>query len=216
MAAGGRAFALLRRATPRGRRRRSAPRTAPCPSSSPGASLAFVTLPEGMDPDDLVRAKGAAAFEALLRQPQQLADRIWAHEAAAEPLDTPEARAGLRRRLSELAQTIAEPACARNISQSSAAASTRCSPPRPASSARAATGRRASGSRPSRGGHGRQGRPGGRARSDARARGARRADPPPGRDRAAHGGAGIAQDRQRRARPAVRSGDRRRARGPAA
>jgi DNA primase len=79
------------------------------PHIEPGRSLSFVTLPDGMDPDDLVRARGAAAFEALLQNPQPLSDRIWAHEVAAEPLDTPEARAGLKRRLSELAQTIVEP-----------------------------------------------------------------------------------------------------------
>jgi len=79
------------------------------PHLQPGRSLSFVTLPDGMDPDDLVRARGAAAFEALLQNPQPLSDRIWAHEVAAEPLDTPERRAGLKRRLSELAQTIVEP-----------------------------------------------------------------------------------------------------------
>jgi len=79
------------------------------PLLQPGRSLAFITLPEGMDPDDLVRTKGAAAFEALLKAPQQLAERIWASEVAAEPLDTPEARAGLKRRLSDLANTIGEP-----------------------------------------------------------------------------------------------------------
>lgn len=79
------------------------------PLLQPGRSLAFVTLPDGMDPDDLVRTRGAAAFEALLKAPQQLADRIWSHEVAVEALDTPEARAGLKRRLSELANTVAEP-----------------------------------------------------------------------------------------------------------
>jgi DNA primase len=79
------------------------------PLLQPGRSLAFVTLPDGLDPDDLVRTRGAAAFEALLKAPRQLADHIWAHELAAEPLETPEARAGLKRRLSELANTIAEP-----------------------------------------------------------------------------------------------------------
>jgi DNA primase len=79
------------------------------PLLQPGRSLSFVTLPEGMDPDDLVRTKGPKAFEALLERPQALSDRIWAHEVAAEPLDTPEARAGLKRRLGELANSIAEP-----------------------------------------------------------------------------------------------------------
>ncbi|WP_029934193.1 DNA primase [Sphingomonas sp. UNC305MFCol5.2] len=79
------------------------------PMLQPGRSLAFVTLPDGLDPDDLVRTRGAAAFEALLKAPQPLVDRIWQSEVAAEPLDTPERRAGLKRRLSELAQAIADP-----------------------------------------------------------------------------------------------------------
>jgi DNA primase len=78
------------------------------PLLQPGRSLAFVTLPDGLDPDDLVRSKGPAAFEALLRAPQPLVDRLWAHELAAEPLATPEAKAGLKRRLADLAQTIAD------------------------------------------------------------------------------------------------------------
>ncbi|MBX3564650.1 MAG: DNA primase [Sphingomonas sp.] len=79
------------------------------PMLQPGRSLAFVTLPEGMDPDDLVRTQGPAAFEALLAKAQPLVDRLWQSEIAAEPLDTPEQRAGLKRRLGELANTIAEP-----------------------------------------------------------------------------------------------------------
>jgi len=78
------------------------------PMLAPGRSLAFVTLPEGLDPDDLVRQRGPAAFEALLRHAQPLADRLWAHELAAEPLDTPEQRAGLRQRLAERAEAIAD------------------------------------------------------------------------------------------------------------
>jgi DNA primase len=75
-----------------------------------GRSLAFVTLPEGQDPDDLVRAGGRQAMEALLQQPQPLVDRLWQSEVAAGPLDTPEQRAGLKQRLHELAATIADPA----------------------------------------------------------------------------------------------------------
>lgn len=78
------------------------------PLLQPGRSLAFVTLPDGLDPDDLVRAKGAAAFEALLRSPEPLVDRLWNAEVAAEPLDTPEQRAGLKRRLATLAESIAD------------------------------------------------------------------------------------------------------------
>ena len=79
------------------------------PGLAPGRSLRFVTLPEGQDPDDLVRARGPAAFEALLEKPESLVDRLWSHEHTAEPLDTPEQRAGLKRRLMTHADAIADP-----------------------------------------------------------------------------------------------------------
>lgn len=79
------------------------------PMLEPGRSLAFVTLPDGLDPDDLVRAQGAQAFEALLGKARPLVDLLWESELAAEPLDTPEQRAGLKRRLGELAGGIGDP-----------------------------------------------------------------------------------------------------------
>jgi DNA primase len=78
------------------------------PGLAPGRSLSFVTMPEGQDPDDLVRAHGPAAFEALLAKPESLVDRLWSHEYAAEQLDTPEQRAGLKRRLADHANAIAD------------------------------------------------------------------------------------------------------------
>ena len=79
------------------------------PLLAPGRSLSFATLPAGQDPDDLVRAGGAPAMEQLLRQPEPLVERLWASELAREPLDTPERRAGLRQRLTDLADTVAHP-----------------------------------------------------------------------------------------------------------
>jgi DNA primase len=79
------------------------------PGLAPGRSLAFLTLPAGQDPDDLVRSGGAATFEALATAPEPLVDRLWNHEVAAEPLATPEQRAGLRKRLNELVSTIGDP-----------------------------------------------------------------------------------------------------------
>lgn len=69
-------------------------------------SLAFVKLPEGQDPDDLVKAGGAAAIESLLRDPKPLVDVLWESELAATTLYTPEQRAGLKQRLHELASAI--------------------------------------------------------------------------------------------------------------
>ncbi|RVT43139.1 DNA primase [Sphingobium algorifonticola] len=71
------------------------------PLLRPGHSLAFATLPQGQDPDDLVRTAGASAFEAVLTQAEPLVDRLWNHAVAAGPLETPEQRAALKQRLSE-------------------------------------------------------------------------------------------------------------------
>ncbi len=79
------------------------------PMLAPGRSLSFVTLPQGQDPDDLVKQGGPAVMEALLAKPEPLVERLWQSEVAAEPLDTPEQRAGLKRRLSDLANSIADP-----------------------------------------------------------------------------------------------------------
>ncbi len=78
------------------------------PMLAPGRSLAFATLPPGQDPDDLVRAKGPHAFEAVLGDTQPLVERLWRDELANGPLGTPEERAGLKKRLADLAQTIAD------------------------------------------------------------------------------------------------------------
>ena len=79
------------------------------PLLAPGHSLAFATLPEGQDPDDLVRTGGGHALEQVLRAAEPLVQRLWMSELNREPLDTPEQRAGLRHRLTGLAETIAHP-----------------------------------------------------------------------------------------------------------
>ena len=66
-----------------------------------GLSLRFARLPPGDDPDTLVRRQGAAAFVELLTRARPLIDILWDAEAAGRPLDTPERRAGLERRLKE-------------------------------------------------------------------------------------------------------------------
>jgi len=80
------------------------------PFIGPERTLRFVELPAGQDPDDLVNAEGREAVEALLAQPEGLADRLWRHELDAAPLTTPEARAGLRQRLIDHAASIGDPA----------------------------------------------------------------------------------------------------------
>jgi DNA primase len=76
------------------------------PMVGPERSLSFVTLPGGQDPDDLVKSGGRAAVEAALAEQVPLVDLIWRHEVEVAPLDTPEARAALRKRLGDHARTI--------------------------------------------------------------------------------------------------------------
>jgi DNA primase len=78
------------------------------PQVGPDRTLGFVTMPPGQDPDDLIRSGGREAVEALLAATEPLVDRIWRHESEAEPLATPEAKAGLRRRLIDHAAAIAD------------------------------------------------------------------------------------------------------------
>ncbi len=79
------------------------------PMLAPGRSLSFVTLPQGQDPDDLVKAKGKTGMEAVLAAAEPLVERLWTSEVEAQSLDTPEQRAGLQRRLTELADRIVDP-----------------------------------------------------------------------------------------------------------
>ena len=78
------------------------------PHLGPERTLRFVALPAGQDPDDLVRSGGREAVEALLATPEPLVERLWRHEVEAAPLDTPEARAGLKARLIEHVQAIGD------------------------------------------------------------------------------------------------------------
>ncbi|MFJ7439896.1 DNA primase [Methylorubrum thiocyanatum] len=71
------------------------------PMLEPGKSLRIAMLPQGQDPDDLMRASGPAAIEAVLSGARPLVEMLWAREAEAATLDTPERRAGLARTLRE-------------------------------------------------------------------------------------------------------------------
>ena len=79
------------------------------PHIAPERTMRFAGLPAGQDPDDVIRSGGRAAFEALLEKAEPLVDRLWRHEVDAAPLDTPEARAGLKQRLMAHVQAIGDP-----------------------------------------------------------------------------------------------------------
>ena len=79
------------------------------PHLKPGMSVAFAFLPDGLDPDDLIRQQGASAMEVVLAKTRPLIDMLWDRETAAGPTATPEQRAALETRLKALAATIADP-----------------------------------------------------------------------------------------------------------
>ncbi len=79
------------------------------PMLKPGASLRFAFLPEGLDPDDLVRKQGAAAMQQVLAEARPMIEVFWERERDAADLSTPERRAALQRRVEDLAGQIEDP-----------------------------------------------------------------------------------------------------------
>jgi DNA primase len=76
------------------------------PHLKPGASVCFAFLPDGLDPDDLIRQKGARAFEEILQKTRALFDVLWEREEKKQPLTTPEQRAAFEARLRALVSKI--------------------------------------------------------------------------------------------------------------
>jgi DNA primase len=78
------------------------------PMLAPGKSLRFCILPEGRDPDDLIRAEGPSAMQRALDAALPLVEMLWRRETGVEPLDTPERRAALDQRLRTALARIAD------------------------------------------------------------------------------------------------------------
>ncbi len=75
----------------------------------PGRTLQFVFLPDGQDPDDLLREKGADALKSAMTNLEPLVEVLWRREVDVEPLDGPDSRASFRKRLRDLAAKIRNP-----------------------------------------------------------------------------------------------------------
>jgi len=76
------------------------------PLLQPDHSAAIAFLPEGQDPDSLLRGQGKKAFEPLVAAALPLADFIWQHHTGTRHLETPEQRAGLAKALEDEAAKI--------------------------------------------------------------------------------------------------------------
>jgi DNA primase len=80
------------------------------PLLKPGKSLKFASLPEGQDPDDLVRSGGREAIAEIIGAARPLADVLWMRETEMRPLDTPERRAAFEARLGGVTAVIGDDA----------------------------------------------------------------------------------------------------------
>jgi DNA primase len=78
------------------------------PLLTPGRSFRFSVVEGGKDPDDVLREQGAAALRSQLSRTNGFAEMLFRRELEAEPLDTPERRAGLKARLRAAASRIAD------------------------------------------------------------------------------------------------------------
>ncbi|KQV64454.1 DNA primase [Rhizobium sp. Root1220] len=87
------------------------------PHIKPGRTVRFALLPDGKDPDDLVRNEGRAPFDKVMTQAKPLAEMIWSREINTGRFDTPEAKAELESRLKQLVAVIADENVRRHYQQ---------------------------------------------------------------------------------------------------
>ena len=78
------------------------------PRLKPGKSLKFALLPQGQDPDDLVRSAGREAAVEVIDAAKPLAAMLWARETEGHQFDTPERRAALEARIGEVTNAIGD------------------------------------------------------------------------------------------------------------
>jgi DNA primase len=78
------------------------------PLLKPGKSLKFASLPDGQDPDDLVRAGGREAVSEVIGSARPLAQMLWMRETEAGAFDTPERRAAFEARIAQVTTAIGD------------------------------------------------------------------------------------------------------------
>ena len=76
------------------------------PKLKPGRSFKVCLIEGGKDPDEVLREKGALALREALTKTRPFVEVLFQREHDLEPLDTPEKKAGFKKRLRALAQQI--------------------------------------------------------------------------------------------------------------
>jgi DNA primase len=82
-----------------------------------GRSLRFAILPDGQDPDDLIRAQGASAMQKVIDAAQPMVSLLWRRETEGHVFDSPERRAALDKTLREKLKTIRDDSIRRHYGE---------------------------------------------------------------------------------------------------
>ncbi|MGZ9811123.1 DNA primase [Pseudoroseicyclus sp. H15] len=82
-----------------------------------GKSLRIALMPQGQDPDDLIKAEGREAMAAVIEGARPMIDLIWQRETEGLVLDSPERRAALDKRLREVIGTIKDKSLRRHYGE---------------------------------------------------------------------------------------------------
>ena len=73
-----------------------------------GQSLRFALMPEGLDPDDVIKSQGAAAMQKLVDAAIPMVQLLWQRETEGKNFDSPERKAALDKTLREKTKLIAD------------------------------------------------------------------------------------------------------------
>ncbi len=82
-----------------------------------GKTLRFCLMPEGQDPDDLIKAKGRDAMKDLLGKAEPMVKLLWRRETEGKNFDSPERRAALDKSLRQAIGQIQDPSLRHHYGQ---------------------------------------------------------------------------------------------------
>lgn len=74
-----------------------------------GQGLRFALMPQGQDPDDVIRAGGATAMQTLIAAARPMVDLLWQRETEGRNFDSPERKAALDKDLRATIARIKDP-----------------------------------------------------------------------------------------------------------
>jgi len=82
-----------------------------------GKSLRFALMPQGQDPDDLLKAQGAGALQQLLDTAIPMVRLLWQRETEGKVFDSPERKAALDKALRDKIKLIQDPSIRQHYGQ---------------------------------------------------------------------------------------------------